>query len=125
MQIELAKTLIFSLVLILYCFLGNSTTHITITYKDLSRRVSQKEKDLILILAASQNDLDSFKEIELMGANLQGTKEGCHGCDSLFNACYNGSKGKSLSEGLILATITPKYDNSLFIELRVQYMSCT
>ena len=87
--------------------------------------MSQKEKDLILILAASQNDLDSFKEIELMGANLQGTNEGCHGCDSLFNACYNGSKGKSLSEGLILATINPKYDNSLFIELRVQYKKTT
>ena len=65
--------------------------------------MSQKEKDLILILAASQNDLDSFKEIELMGANLQETREGLHGCDSLLTACYSGYKGKSLSEGLILA----------------------
>ena len=83
--------------------------------------MSQKEKDMVLILAASQNDLDSFKEIELMGANLQEATEGFHGCDSLLNACYSGNTGKSLSEGVILAPINPKYDNSLFVELRVQY----
>ena len=81
--------------------------------------MSQKEKDMVLILAASQNDLDSFKEIELMGANLLEAREGSHGCDSLLNACYNGNTGKSLSEGLILAPINPKYDNSLFVELRM------
>ena len=30
--------------------------------------------------------------------------------------------GYSLSEALILASINPKYDNRLFIELQVQYM---
>ena len=35
------------------------------------------------------------------------------------------STGKSLSEALILASINPKYDDRLFIELRVQYMKTT
>ena len=30
--------------------------------------------------------------------------------------------GKSLSEALIFASTNPQYDNSLFIELQVQYM---
>ena len=30
--------------------------------------------------------------------------------------------GYSLSEALIFASINPKYDNRLFVELRVQYM---
>ena len=33
--------------------------------------------------------------------------------------------GKSLSEGLILVSTNPQYDNRLFIELRVQYMKIT
>ena len=33
--------------------------------------------------------------------------------------------GKSLSEALILASINPKYDDKLFIELRVKYMKNT
>ena len=33
--------------------------------------------------------------------------------------------GKSLSEALILASINPKYDYRLFIELQVQYMKIT
>ena len=33
--------------------------------------------------------------------------------------------GYSLSEALILATINPKYDNRLFVELQSQYMKST
>ena len=33
--------------------------------------------------------------------------------------------GYSLSEALILASNNPKYDNRLFVELRVQYMKTT
>ena len=33
--------------------------------------------------------------------------------------------GYSLSEALILASINPKYDNRLFVELRVQYKKTT
>ena len=32
--------------------------------------VSQREKELILILSAEENDLNSLKELELMGTNL-------------------------------------------------------
>jgi hypothetical protein len=33
--------------------------------------------------------------------------------------------GYSLSEALILASINPKYDRRLIVELQVQYMLCT
>ena len=33
--------------------------------------------------------------------------------------------GYSLSESLILASINPKYDNRLFVELQFQYMKST
>ena len=38
------------------------------------------------------------------------------------NALLIASTGKSLSKALIFAATNPKYDNRLFIELRVQYM---
>ena len=34
-------------------------------------------------------------------------------------------KGSSLSKALILASINPKYDEILFVELRVQYVLST
>ena len=33
--------------------------------------------------------------------------------------------GKSLSEALIFALISPQYDNILFMQLRIQYMETT
>ena len=35
---------------------------------------------------------------------------------------FQSTTGKSLSEALIFASTNPKYDDRLFIELRVQYM---
>ena len=35
------------------------------------------------------------------------------------------STGKSLSEAFILASINPRYDEKLFIELQVQYKKTT
>ena len=43
----------------------------------------------------------------------------------LYNIWKLFSIGKYLSEAPIFATTNPKYDNRLFIELRVQYMKTT
>jgi len=43
---------------------------------------------------------------------------------NLFNS-YVVQVHKSFSEALILASINPKYDKRLFIELRAQYMKTT
>ena len=45
-------------------------------------------------------------------------------CDGLWvgwTGLDNFNTGYSLSESLIFASINPKYDNRLFIELQVQY----
>ena len=45
--------------------------------------------------------------------------------DSLVISCKIFHTGKSLSETLIFAATNPQYDNRLFIELQVQYITIT
>ena len=50
---------------------------------------------------------------------------GHHLIQSWVNQIDNNAQLNLLSEALILATIDPKYENRLFVELLVQYMLCT
>ena len=44
-------------------------------------------------------------------------------CNDLYNDCVDGGDtGKYLSEALIFASTNPQFDDSLLIELQVQYM---
>ena len=53
------------------------------------------------------------------------TALGHHLIQSWVNQIDNNAQLNLLSEALILATIDPKYENRLFVELLVQYMLCT
>ena len=49
--------------------------------------VSQREKELILIRAAEENDLNSLKKLESMGTNIE-AKKGIYRRVASINACY-------------------------------------
>jgi hypothetical protein len=69
---------------------------------------------------------------EVLTLTLTESKNHCDNLTVLIGKYESNYSGYSLSEALFLASIDPKYDNRLFIELRaqyeklqVQYMLCT
>ena len=55
--------------------------------------VSQREKELILICAAEENDLNSLKKLESMGTNIE-AKKGIYRRVASINARYKIKKKK-------------------------------
>ena len=62
---------------------------------------------------------------EVLTLTLTESKNHCDNLTVLIGKYESNHTGYSLSEALILASINPKYDNRLFIELRVHYKKTT
>ena len=62
---------------------------------------------------------------EVLTLTLTESKNHCDNLTVLIGKYESNHTGYSLPEALILASINPKYDNTLFIDLRVQYEKTT